>query len=332
MSNDFTMAYLGNSRGLERELVPRTGIQTFLAPMAPPGSPRGLLLLALATLRAIWVVGRLRPKVTFATGGYVSAPAALASWLLHVPVVLFLPDVVPGTAVSWLARLARTVAVSNDDARAYFPAGKTVVTGYPVREWFFEVTRSSGRARFGLDHDARVLCVFGGSQGARSVNEALASCLPDLLSDTFVLHVCGEKRLEEAEAAAAGLSREQQSRYRLMPYLHDRDMAEALAASDLVLCRSGASTLGELPILGLPSVLVPLPQPTVHQRENAEYLARHGAAVIVEDSTLRSDLFPILDEIIHDPDRLAGMAAASSSLAHPEAAQEIAAAIASAAS
>src|SRR5205085_8206434 len=132
---------------------------------------------------------RTRPRAALATGGYACTPAALACWLCRVPLVLFLPDVVPGKAASWLVPLARKIAVSTDDALRYLPAEKTVVTGYPVRESFVDVSREQGRERFELPADATVLLVFGGSQGARSINQALAGCLPDLLDQYYVLHV-----------------------------------------------------------------------------------------------------------------------------------------------
>lgn len=319
-----TLVYVGNSRGLERQLVPRSGIPFFLFPMAPPHSLRGLLLQTIALVRSLAVIVRIGPEVTYATGGYVSAPAAIASWLLRVPVVLFLPDVVPGRAVAWLAPLARRIAVTTETAAHHLPPHKVVVTGYPVRDVFEEASRDAGRDRFSLPQEATVLCVFGGSQGARSINLALANCLAEVLETAYVLHICGEKRLEEAQRAAADLSDVQRARYRLFPYLHDRDMADALAGADLVVCRSGASTLGELPILGLPGVLVPFPDPSVHQRENAEYLAAHGAAVVVEDEALDSRLGPILRELLPDRARLSSMARASASLARPHAADAIA--------
>jgi UDP-N-acetylglucosamine--N-acetylmuramyl-(pentapeptide) pyrophosphoryl-undecaprenol N-acetylglucosamine transferase len=317
--------YLGSSRGLERSLVVAPDVRRFLIPMAPPTSPRGVALLALATLRSLLLIARTRPSVTFATGGYVSVPAGLASWLLRVPLVLFLPDVVPGKAVRWLVPLARRISVSTEDALTHLPPERTVVTGYPVREEFEGATRPAGRKRFDLPSDADVLCVFGGSQGARTINQALAACLPHLLSRCHVIHVCGQARLQEAEEAAASLSPEKRSRYRLFPYLEGRDMALALAASDLAVCRSGASVLGELPAAGAPAILVPLPAVAVHQGENAEYLVRRGAATVIDNETLGERLGPTIDGLLNDRPTLGRMAAAARSLFRPDAGAEIAA-------
>jgi UDP-N-acetylglucosamine--N-acetylmuramyl-(pentapeptide) pyrophosphoryl-undecaprenol N-acetylglucosamine transferase len=225
--------------------------------------------------------------------------------------------------------LARAIAVSTDDALRHLPAGKTVVTGYPVRPSFAETSRESGRRRFQLPDDASVLCVVGGSQGARSINQALGRCLPNLLARYHVLHVCGERRLAETQAIVSSLSPDLQTRYQLYPYLHEREMADALASADLVLSRSGASVVGELPAVGAPAVLVPFPDPAVHQRENAAYLADRGAAVILEDAELADRLCEVLASLLSDKERLTQMAAASRALARPRAAADIAALIAS---
>jgi len=202
-----SLAYIGSASGLERSIVPRTGIDCYLLSMAPPRSLRGLALTFAATVRSLRIIRKLRPSATVATGGFVSAPVAIASWLLRVPVILFLPDVVPGKAVKFLAPLARRIAVSTAGACAYLPRRKTVVTGYPVREEFRDASRESGRSRFDLPAEAHVVCVFGGSQGSRSLNEALARHLPLLLDRYYVVHVCGEKRLAEAHPPVAACPR-----------------------------------------------------------------------------------------------------------------------------
>ncbi|PZS06514.1 MAG: UDP-N-acetylglucosamine--N-acetylmuramyl-(pentapeptide) pyrophosphoryl-undecaprenol N-acetylglucosamine transferase [Chloroflexi bacterium] len=318
------VVYIGSSGGMERNLLPATGVRSFLFPMAAPHSAGGILSLLVATLRSVVVLCRTRPRATFATGGYVSVPAVVASWMLRIPIVIFLPDVVPGRAVSWLLPLARRIAASTEETLRYLPAVKTEVTGYPVREFFAHASPREARQRMGLPAHERVLCVYGASQGARAINRALARSLPELLTDSNVVHICGEQRLEEARNAAADLSPAQRERYHLFAYLHDEAMADALAAADLVVCRSGASTVGELPVLGKPSILVPLPERKVHQYDNAEYLERRGAAVIVDEATLDDVLVPTIRALLGNETRLAGMAGAARSLARPDAAQQIA--------
>jgi UDP-N-acetylglucosamine--N-acetylmuramyl-(pentapeptide) pyrophosphoryl-undecaprenol N-acetylglucosamine transferase len=309
---------------METNLVPRTGVPCFFIPMAPPLTVRGLLLTPLAILRSLAVLWRTRPAVVFATGGYVSTAPVVAAWLRRIPVVLFSPDIYPGKAVQRLAPLAGRVAVTAKEGGVSLAANKVVVTGYPLRPSFTEASRHRGREQFGISADATVLIVFGGSQGARRINEALARCLPDLLQRHHVIHVAGEKRLVEAQRAAADLAVESKDTYHLIPYLHGQDMADALAAADLAFCRSGASVLAELPATSTPAVLVPLPDPAVHQRENAEYLQEHGAAVVLDDSTLDRDLAPLLTRLLRDRPRLDRMAGAAAVLARPQATDALA--------
>lgn len=309
---------------METRLVTGSGMKSYFVPMAPPASMRGILLLGLAMVRSLLVLLRIRPRVTFGTGGYVSVPAAVASWLLRVPVVLFLPDIVPGKAVSRLVPLARRIAVSTSDSLRYLPPEKTVVTGYPVREEFLTASREGGRSRFSIPPDATVLLVTGGSLGARSLNEGIVSCLPWLLRSTYVIHVCGQERLDEVRASTEGLPSDLGSRYLLYPYLDANDMAAALAAADLCVCRSGASTLGELPVTGTPAVLVPLPIAGVNQRQNAEYLVAGEAAVMLDNEDLGQRLGPVLETLLSDRERLDAMAVAARRLARPGAAAEIA--------
>jgi UDP-N-acetylglucosamine--N-acetylmuramyl-(pentapeptide) pyrophosphoryl-undecaprenol N-acetylglucosamine transferase len=309
---------------MEKDLVPRTGVPCFFMPMASPLTARGLLLTPLAILRSLAVLWRTRPAVVFATGGYVSTAPVVAAWLQRIPVVLFSPDVYPGKAVQRLVPLARRVAVTAPEGGKELTPQKVVVTGYPLRPSFAEASRERGRNQFGIAADATVLIVFGGSQGARRINEALAHCLPDLLQDHHVIHVAGEKRLVEVQTATAGLEGKLTGRYHLVPYLHGNDMADALAASDLAVCRSGASVLAELPATSTPAVLVPLPDRAVHQRENAEYMRKHGAAIVLDDSTLDWELAPLLATLLGDRPRLDHMAGAAAALARPGATDALA--------
>lgn len=322
-----TRLYVGNSQGLERTLVSDPRIKRLLYRMAAPSSLLGALLLLLATIRCLGAIFRVRPNVTFSTGGYVSIPAVLASWILRIPIVMFLPDVVPGKTISWLLPLCKYISVSTDDAVARLPASKVTVTGYPVRSVFRSVKREPARVRFGIPADAFVLCVFGGSRGARALNQAVAANLPHILELCYVLHICGDERLTEAQTAALNLNGTLHAGYQLFPYLHDDDMAAALVAADLALCRSGASTIGELPAAGVPAILVPLPEAKVHQRENADFLLHHGAAAIVDNDSLLRDLVPTVQSLISDPERLERMRQASRSLDRPDAASAIAAVV-----
>ncbi|NJN94803.1 MAG: hypothetical protein HC875_12260 [Anaerolineales bacterium] len=186
--------------------------------------------------------------------------------------------------------------------------------------------KAAARRELGLRDDLPMLMVFGGSRGARSINQAVVNHLADFLPLCQIVHVTGT--LDEAWVLArrAELSPEQQIRYHISAYLHE-DMVTALLAADLVISRAGASVLGEFPAAGLPAILVPYPYAGAHQCLNAEYLARQDAAVVVKDEDLSHKLKEVVMTLLSDKGKLAAMSRASANLAQPEAAARLAQAI-----
>jgi UDP-N-acetylglucosamine--N-acetylmuramyl-(pentapeptide) pyrophosphoryl-undecaprenol N-acetylglucosamine transferase len=280
----------------------------------------GKLLAGLA--QAYRAIGCFHPDAILVTGGYVSVPVALAGRLRHVPLLIYLPDIVPGLAIQRLARWATRIAVSFEETRAYFEPGKAVVTGYPVRREFLDADKARSRRLLHLQDDLAVATIFGGSRGAHHINETVSSALLELLPACQVVHICGHEDAPAATARRAELPAALQQRYHPYAYLHD-EMTAALAAADVVVARAGASTLGELPVLGLPSILVPYPYSGQHQDANADYLVRHGAALKIADADLSRELVPALLGLLRDKNRLLDMAQHARALSHPDAARRI---------
>jgi UDP-N-acetylglucosamine--N-acetylmuramyl-(pentapeptide) pyrophosphoryl-undecaprenol N-acetylglucosamine transferase len=322
------LLFVGPKTRGEEALVRREGLDFHavragaLRVGSPWGLAKGLSNLVAGTLQAARAIGRFRPDVVFATGGYASVPAALASRLRRRPLVVYLPDLVPGWAVRLMARLARRVAVTAEPAVAHVPSSKATVTGYPVRRGFLEADRTEGRRRLGLDPQLLTLFISGGSQGGRSINQAVAGQLPRLLDVCQVMHVSGRADHAWLVEVRERLPEAQRSAYHLHDYLHE-EMPWAMAAADLAVMRAGASTLGELTVAGLPAILVPYPYAGGHQRANARYLADLGGAVILEDEQL-PHLFERVRELLDDRPRLESMADALRGAARPQAAKEIA--------
>ncbi len=291
--------------------------------LAPWRAARNLIKLVQGWRAAYRLGRRERPAALFATGGYASVPVALAACTLRVPILVYLPDVEPGLAVRLIARLATRVAVTVEDSRAYFPARKVVVTGYPVRAGLGGLDRAEARAVLRLALDEPVLLVLGGSRGARSINQALSGVLEQMLELVQVVHVSGELDwpwvAERRETLLAGLK----ARYHAFPYLHE-EIGPALAAADLVVCRAGASTLGELPFFGLPAVLVPYPHAWRYQRVNAEWLAGRGAAIVLEDGRLAEELLLAVRRLLSDRAVLEKMTERMQTLARSDAAARLA--------
>jgi UDP-N-acetylglucosamine--N-acetylmuramyl-(pentapeptide) pyrophosphoryl-undecaprenol N-acetylglucosamine transferase len=336
------LVYVGSRDGMEAALVARESGLPFrglpaaaLRGRSPLTMARNGLVLGAGTLAALRLLRDLRPGAILGTGGYVCVPLFAAARLSRIPTIIYLPDVVPGLAVRTLARLATLVACNVADSARYL-GGTAVVTGYPVRRELFALDRAASKAAFGLGHELPTLLVYGGSRGARSINRAVEALLPELLELAQVIHVCGREGDEAwLREAADALPEALRRRYRLYPYLFGEGGAgptvrDAFGAAELALCRSGASTLAELPAVGLPAVLVPYPY--VHQEENADYLVRHGAALKIADERLptRGDdqggvLARELRRLLTDDDQRQEMARRCRALAQPEAAARLAA-------
>jgi UDP-N-acetylglucosamine--N-acetylmuramyl-(pentapeptide) pyrophosphoryl-undecaprenol N-acetylglucosamine transferase len=338
---DADVTWIGTLDGMEGDLIRREGIR-FVG--IPGGGLHGVALLNAVRngwdlVRAIFVARHMlrteRPGAILTTGGFVSGPVAMAARLEGVPMLVYVPDIEPAGSVKAISRLAQQVAVTVPDSGTYFPDGKAVVTGYPLGEritrWTREGARAEAREALGLapvaEGGARdpVLLVFGGSRGARSINRALLGGLQALTELAEVVHVSGTLDWSEIEATLEDLPADVRARYHAFPYLHER-MGAAMAAADLVICRSGASVLGEFPHFGLPAILVPYPYAWRYQRVNAGWLEERGAAVVVEDAELAAAVVPTVRDLLADwsagaeSGRLHAMAEAARQLARPDAA------------
>jgi UDP-N-acetylglucosamine--N-acetylmuramyl-(pentapeptide) pyrophosphoryl-undecaprenol N-acetylglucosamine transferase len=248
----------------------------------------------------------------------------LAAVVKHIPTLAFEPNVVPGFANRVVARLVSGAAVHFQETAKYFRHAE--VTGVPVRQAFFEIAVSESNKRRG---ETPTLLVFGGSQGAHAINEAMLRCLPVLQQEApgiHIIHQTGERDYNDALAAYKHLS-ESAASFTFEVFKFIEDMPEAFARADLVVCRSGASTVAEIAAAGKPAVFVPFPRAADdHQRVNAEALERAGAAVVVEESKLEGVwLAETIAALLQDPSRLQKMSAAARGMAHPNAARDIAA-------
>ncbi len=309
---------------------------------------RGSAIMLAGLVEALRLLDQDRPAAILGTGGYVCVPLFVAARLRRVPTLIYLPDVVPGVAVKALAQIATQVACNVEASRRYLPQARhaaypLLVVGYPVTDALYQLDRAQSRAAFGLpaagqaDAELPVLLVYGGSLGARSINRAVQALLPDILAHAHVIHICGREGDEQwLRETAARLAPQLQARYHLYPYLKRSGaptMLHAFGAADLALCRSGASTLAELPAAALPAILVPYPY--VHQEDNADYLVQHGAAIKVRDQELLSDstdarsghLWQALSQLLCDPQARQRMAHHSRALATPAAADTLAQAL-----
>lgn len=320
--------WVGGEGGMEVDLVKREGIAFEAIPAAGVHGvgfkrlPGSIIRLVRGILAAKRILKNYKPDVLLFTGGYVAVPVAFAG--RRVPILLYVPDIEPGLALKTLARFADRICLIAEESREYFPGREDlVITGHPTREKLSSWTPLQARQALGLAPDKPVLLVFGGSKGARSVNRAVISVLPELLQDLQVLHLTGTLDWEEVAAARQALPENLQVSYRAFPYLHE-EMGAAYTAADVILSRAGASAVGEFPVFGKPAVLVPYPYAWRYQKVNAAFLTGRGAAVMLPDEKLADELLPTVRRLFAETDRRQQMAAAMHSLAMPDAARRIA--------
>ncbi len=318
--------FVGTARGLETRLVPEAG---FPLELIRVGQLKNVSLatraITLADLprggtRCWALLRRFRPHVVVGVGGYASGPAMMAAVMLRMPTLAFEPNAVPGLANRLVGRLVTAAAVNFAETRRYFRNAR--VTGIPVRREFFAVSAK------GLGSSRRLL-VFGGSQGARALNQAMpkvAGRLLEMFPGLDIVHQTGGRHGDSTPALyeQAGLAEPLAAgRLRVQPYLDD--MVSEFAQADLMLCRSGASTMAELAAAGKPSVLVPFPQAADdHQKKNADVFVAAGAAEMLPEAELTEDrLLGVVEALLSDESRLRVMGTRARELAHPHAVEEI---------
>ena len=314
------LLFIGTPRGMENRLVPAAGFDVRLVRVGALN--RVSLATRLRTLvdlpRAVWDASRLisefLPDVVIGVGGYASGPAMAAAILRRVPTIAFEPNVVPGFANRVIAARVTVAAVQFEQTGRYFR--KYQVTGVPVRPAFFAIPPRSVTS-------APTLLVFGGSQGAHAINQAVLASLPALrekIRGLYIVHQTGERDYNDAQTAyqSAGLRAE------VSPFISD--MPGAFAGADLLVCRSGASTVGEVAAAGKPAIFIPFPHAADdHQKVNAQALVNAGAAAMLEEGNLTGDgLAETVARLFADRAQLERMGQAARKLSHPNAAQDVA--------
>jgi UDP-N-acetylglucosamine--N-acetylmuramyl-(pentapeptide) pyrophosphoryl-undecaprenol N-acetylglucosamine transferase len=311
--------FIGTARGIENRLVPAAGFALKLVQVGALN--RVDVKTRVKTIfdlpRAVWdsrrILAEFRPDVVIGVGGYASGPAMLAAILSRVPTLVFEPNFVPGFANRLVAPLVSGAAVHFAETGRFFRHCE--VTGVPVRDAFFQIANSP---------NTKTLLVFGGSQGAHSINRVLIDSVGALLKRVpgiHIVHQTGERDYNDAQAAYANLDG------CVEVYRFIDDMPGLFARTGLLICRSGASTVAEVTAAGKPAVFVPFPRAADdHQKRNAEALERAGAAVMLEESKLnRESLVEVVGTLFSDPSRLQKMGEAARKLSHPNAAFDIAA-------
>ncbi|HEY2393831.1 MAG TPA: undecaprenyldiphospho-muramoylpentapeptide beta-N-acetylglucosaminyltransferase [Candidatus Angelobacter sp.] len=312
--------FVGTDRGMENKLVPQAGFGLMrvkvgaLKNVSLITRMRTLFDLPRAVVDSRKIIKVFNPDVVVGVGGYASGPAMAAAIMMHIPTLAFEPNYVPGFANRIIGHRVSAAAVHFEQTQKFFRNAQVV--GVPVRTEFFKVPALES------NHPPTLL-VFGGSQGARAINQTMVAAAPQVLRQIpalRIIHQTGEREYNDVQAAyeRSGVAAE------VSAFIDD--MPAAFARADLLLCRSGASTVAEATAAGKPAIFVPFPQAADdHQRRNAEAIAQAGAAVLVPQAELTPErLAQIVTELFADPRRLKEMAERAQALSHHDAAGRVA--------
>lgn len=325
---DSEFLYVGTHRGLENKIVPETGIS--FKTIKIQGFKRKLSFENIKTVqlfiesikRSKEILREFKPDVVIGTGGYVSGSVVYAAARMKIPTIVHEQNSVPGITNKFLSRFADKVGICFPDAAQYFPESKTVLVGNPRAQEVVTSGKSEVLEQYGLLPDIPTVLIFGGSQGALKINQAVIQALPQFSQKEYqVLYASGDRYYNEiSEKFDVGKISRNLS---LQPYI--KNMTDVMANVDLLIARAGATSIAEFTALGLPGILIPSPYVTNdHQTKNAQSLVNAGAVKMIADADLTGDkLVEAVDEIMNDSEKRERMAKASRQEGIPDAAERL---------
>ncbi len=311
--------FVGTARGLETKIVPDNGFQLSLINSAGlksvgfAGKVKGMMILPKSFLEARRLLKEFKPDVAVGAGGYVSGPVLMMASLMRIRTLVMDSNALPGFTNRQLARFVDKAALTFEEALPYF-GKKGVVTGNPVRKEFFEIAPPESNGSVGL-------LIFGGSQGARAINNAMMAALPELHSSQDrlnIIHQTGEADYESVRETYKELGWEKAD---VRPFISD--MVSEFAKSDLIICRAGATTCAELAAAGKAAIMVPLPTAADdHQRKNAEAMQNAGAAKMILQKDLNGEVLAAeIERLIDEPEKISEMEMSAKKLGKRDAAE-----------
>ncbi len=318
------VVFFGQSSRLEGKLVPESGFEFF--PIEVRGFDRSKPWTVVQAMNKINVAKRsiiqyfkdeVRPDVAVGFGAYVELPLLKACKSEHIPYVVHEQNSVPGLANKLMAKNCYKLCLSFDQARQYFKTddSQIALTGNPVRSQIIKADRDKARRAYGLQDDDFLIVSFGGSLGAATINDCMVDIASDLIDreNIHVIHACGHKDAQRIQDKLSAVNVDT-NRYQLKEYIDN--MGDMLAAADLVISRSGASSVAEIAALSKPAILIPYPHATAdHQTTNAHLLSDIGAAYIVKDDEVNpKDLLEIINTLYENPQKLESMKKAACEL------------------
>lgn len=324
--------YIGNPNNLEYGIVKKAHFK-FL-PIKVSGMPRKIgwdfikwgIELELANWKALYYLWRFKPDAILGTGGYVSAPALMASNLSKTPYMIHDCDAQPGMVSKFVAPMAKQVSLAFEDSASYIRSNNISINGNPIREQFKTLTKEQARQNMNLENKTTIT-IMGGSQGAKSIDDATIQCLKQIFEkyDVQVIFQTGAKHYKNTIKALEDVYPEFEHNKNLVIKPYFDDMVTALKATDIAISRAGSLSLSEICACGIAPILIPYPYAAAdHQRKNAKSLLNKNACLYLEDKeTTGETLLEKLDELLSDPEKLASIQANTRALAKLDATQTI---------
>lgn len=326
------IVFIGSSRGMESEIIPREGFQFFSLKLM--GIQRkicfenisALILFFKSLFTSYKLIKNIKPDLVIGTGGYVSGSIALISSLIGIPTFIHEQNAIPGMTNQFLSLTSRVVFISVPETRQYFwKKNKINYLGNPVREEIWQGNKDNLIKKIGMDRNKKTILVFGGSKGANVINTTFLNCL-ELINKSFwinwqILIISGKEDYENTEKILEN-SNHKKNIY-ILPYLYK--IGDAYDLADLVICRSGATTIAELTAKGLPAILIPYPYATGdHQLYNAQYLEKRGSAIVIPQKELSEKrLSSEISQLSEDEELLKKLGENSRKIGNRDAAKEI---------
>lgn len=324
--------YVGNPKNMEYDIVKKLGFK-FL-PIKVSGMPRKIsfsflkwgIELELANWKALYYLWRFKPDAILGTGGYVSAPTLFASTLSKTPYMIHDCDAQPGIVSRFVAPMAKTVSLAFEDSAHNIKAQNVHINGNPIREDFKKITKTEARENLLLENKTTI-CIMGGSQGAKSINNAAVECIKQIFEkyDVQIIFQTGAKHYEDTISNLAKIYPEYEQNKNLIVKPYFDDMVTVLKATDIAISRAGSLSLSEICACSIAPILIPYPYAAAdHQRKNAKSLLNKNACLYLEDFETNSEnLMKKLDELLSNSEKLSEIQQNTSKLAKLDATEKI---------
>lgn len=263
-----------------------------------------LFKILIGFFEALWHLWRIMPDVVFSKGGYGAFPVVLAAWIYRIPILIHESDSVPGVVNKISAKWAKRIAVSFERSKDFFPSSKTSLVGHPIRLELLDQNKEEAKKNIGISSDRKVVLVMGGSQGSTRINDFILDSLPKIVGLYELIQITGVSDFNRVKGEGEiMIDPSYRNFWHIYPFLDENGVADAYAAANVVISRSGAGSIFEIAFLGKPSILIPLPEAAQdHQRENAYEYSRISEAVVLEEGNLTPGIIlTLIEKILSDP-------------------------------